>query len=287
VGTKAGSEQIDCNSEYKKPGIPAADKMRAEIYDACYRDTEKLVRVPLMLPSQMFAGDGKSKTTLKANDEVTQMYMSARKSMGHVYSGDGKRGSGFFLSKDGAFATDYHVVGDASTFKIKTDDGHLHNASVIAVDEKNDVALMQVQKLSLKEKFNPVSLKPFDPSSSGEYFLSCGFGSTEKLHCSPGKFKTLTRQKDLNFPDPPAFLDPNRELIQLRQHSARGDSGGLIFSAQDRSVSMLVGMSDDSPNAPGSMTIGIPAQRLLELQDELRKRNLSPIERLFDGFKNR
>lgn len=281
---EAASEKINCKTEYGKHDIPEADKMRLEVYDACYKDTNKPVSVPLMFPSKAFAGDRQSNTTLSANDEVTQMYMSARKSMAHVYSGNGKRGSSFFISEDGVLATDYHVVADSSVFKVKTADGFERNALRLAFDAKNDVALLQVQKLSVDEKFNPVTVKPFDPENSGNYFLSCGYGAGEKLHCSPGKYDKMSLQKDINFEDPPPYLDPNRELVLLRQHSARGDSGGLIMSEKDGSVNMLVDLSDDSVNSPGSTTIGIPAQRLLELQAELRRRNMSPLEKLFGSL---
>lgn len=281
-----GSEKIDCKSEYSKRGIPAADKMRTEVFDACYRDTNKPINLPLMLPAKRFAGDAKSNTTLSSNDDIAELYMTARKSMGHVFAATGKRGSGFFIDKNGTFATDYHVVDGSDQFKVKTDDGFEHAATLLAADQKNDLALLQVQKLSVNEQFNAVTVKPFDPLSSGEYYLSCGFGAAQTLHCSPGKYKSMSAQKDLNFVDPPPYLDPDRQLVVLHQHSVPGDSGGLILSPRDGSASMLVGMSDATPKVPGTTTIGIPAQRILELQAELRRRSMSPIEKLF-GLANR
>lgn len=53
-------------------------------------------------------------------------------------------GSGFFISADGYAVTNNHVVDDAKTVQVTTDDGRTLDAKVIGTDPKTDLALIKV-----------------------------------------------------------------------------------------------------------------------------------------------
>lgn len=53
-------------------------------------------------------------------------------------------GSGFFIDTNGTIATNYHVIDDASYLPVKPfGEEDYHSASVISVDETNDLAILQ------------------------------------------------------------------------------------------------------------------------------------------------
>jgi S1-C subfamily serine protease len=58
-------------------------------------------------------------------------------------------GTGFFVSEDGAFITNAHVVGDCTKILVKLDDGSIKPAERQALDATNDLALL---KLDLRPK---------------------------------------------------------------------------------------------------------------------------------------
>jgi serine protease Do len=53
-------------------------------------------------------------------------------------------GSGFFISADGFAVTDNHVVSNASSVQVITDDGRTLDAKVVGSDPKTDIALVKV-----------------------------------------------------------------------------------------------------------------------------------------------
>ncbi|MCW1923225.1 trypsin-like peptidase domain-containing protein [Luteolibacter arcticus] len=55
----------------------------------------------------------------------------------------GSFGSGFFISADGWLVTNRHVVGKADTVDLRTSDGKIVPAQVVARDPKNDLALLK------------------------------------------------------------------------------------------------------------------------------------------------
>jgi serine protease Do len=68
---------------------------------------------------------------------------------GHGPRGGGERqalGSGFFISADGYVVTNNHVVDNAKTVQVTTDDGRTLDANVVGTDPKTDVALLKVKE---------------------------------------------------------------------------------------------------------------------------------------------
>src|ERR1700752_2388200 len=53
-------------------------------------------------------------------------------------------GSGFFISADGYAVTNNHVVDNANSVQVTTDDGSVYTAKVIGTDPKTDLALIKV-----------------------------------------------------------------------------------------------------------------------------------------------
>lgn len=62
-----------------------------------------------------------------------------------VALGDIYTGSGFFITQDGYFVTNYHVIRDASEIQLRDQKGRLHNAEVIRTDKANDLAILKAE----------------------------------------------------------------------------------------------------------------------------------------------
>lgn len=256
----SSQSKIDCNAEFAKD-TPSAHKLSMDVFESCFKNSNRRIRVPLMYEGESYQAPSANTATYPANHLLTELYMSARKASAKVATSDGKLGTAFFISEDGDMATDFHVVKNNASVSVRTDDGNTRRADVIAKDPKNDVAVLRVQKLHRDEKFKPVAIAPFDfDNASSHQFFACGFGNREEMHCSPGRFKGIKLQRDIKLVDPAPYLDPNRQLAWLNQHTTRGDSGGLIFNLKDKTVTLLVGMTDSF-----GITLATPAQRLIEL----------------------
>lgn len=61
-------------------------------------------------------------------------------SFGAIYTG-----SGFFITKDGYFVTNYHVIRDASEIQLRDIKGNIHKAQVIKTDKVNDLAILKAE----------------------------------------------------------------------------------------------------------------------------------------------
>lgn len=268
------------NSEIdtKRPEQRAADdgsRLSSEVFELARagQGENKTVSVPLLKAGEERDEAGKVPISkLAANDAKARLFNEALKSMGRVVADgdvtdpdDDFYGSGFFLDKDGLFFTGYHVIelDDDKRVTVTTNDGVTHKARVVASDEKNDLALLQVEKKSRKEEFSAVKLAPFDETKKGQEFLGCGYGEDVELHCSPGVFDQVVKQKDIKLKDSAPYFDPERTLAHLTQHTEKGDSGGLEFSIEDGTVKLLIDMTDNLKH-----TLAIPAQRLIELKEK-------------------
>lgn len=262
----SNQSKIDCKEEYAK-GIPSAQKLSMEAFESCYKKSNHPIHLPLLKPGVNEDSTASKPATYPANHPYTELFMAARKSSASVKTSENRRGTAFFISADGDMATDYHVVKDHGFVSVKTVDGKTRRAIVMATDPANDTAVLKVQKLHADEKFQPLSIAPFQLAKAEGKYLACGFGGREELHCSPGKYQGSMLQRDVNLVDHVPYMDPNRQLIALRQHTKRGDSGGMIFDLKTRKVTLLIGMTDSSAS-----TLATPAQRLIELHSVMNKK---------------
>lgn len=67
-------------------------------------------------------------------------------------------GSGFLISNDGKILTAAHVVSDPASVTVKLSNGNKVKASVIKMDTRRDVALLQIKNLSKAAGLKPLVL---------------------------------------------------------------------------------------------------------------------------------
>lgn len=140
-------------------------------------------------------------------------------------------GSGFFITTDGYFVTNYHVVDGASAVAIKVDDG-LVQAKVVKTDATNDIAVLKVEG-----KYPCLPLGEDLQTRPGEEVFTIGFPMTDVMGEAPkttlGTVSALTGIND----DARAF--------QISVQIQPGNSGGPLVL---KSTGNVIGVTSASLN---------------------------------------
>jgi serine protease Do len=139
-------------------------------------------------------------------------------------NGDGGRevvtgqGSGFFISADGYAVTNNHVVQNAETVQVTTDDGKTYAAKVIGADPRTDLALIKVDA----KDFPYVKLGENAPRV-GDWVLAVGnpFGLGGTVTAGI----VSARGRDIG-------AGPYDDFIQIDAPVNKGNSGGPTFDVE-------------------------------------------------------
>ena len=152
-------------------------------------------------------------------------------------------GSGFFISADGYAVTNNHVVNNAKTVQVVTDDGKTLSAKVIGTDEKTDLALIKVDG----NNFPFVKFADRDPRI-GDWVVAVGnpFGLGGTVTAGV----VSARGRDIG--------SGSNEFIQIDAPINRGNSGGPTFDLDGNVIGVNTAIY--SPSG-GSVGIGfdVPA----------------------------
>lgn len=135
-------------------------------------------------------------------------------------------GSGFFITPDGYFATNFHVISDATSIVIRDVHGNLFSASLVRVDKSNDLAILKVQ--------NKVQAIPIENSSSvkrGSAVVAIGFPHIDVQGLEPkvtdGLVNSLTGIQD------------NPKYFQISTAVQSGNSGGPLLNMYGNIVGLV------------------------------------------------
>ena len=154
-------------------------------------------------------------------------------------------GSGFFISPDGYAVTNNHVVDNAKSVQITTDDGTIYTAKVLGTDPKTDVALIKVDG---KNDFPYVKFADHEPRI-GDWVVAVGnpFGLGGTVTAGI----VSARGRDIGAS---AYDD----YIQIDAPINKGNSGGPAFDVNGNVIGVNTAIY--SPSG-GSVGIGfdIPA----------------------------
>lgn len=218
------------------------------------------------------------------SDASVALHQDAYKqSVGRIETIDGKKpdgtdattgGTGFFVSRDGLLATDYHVVKDAKNNQItvRTADGTNHTARIVGIDTGNDLALLQVQPAKQNETFIPVELAASsqDLRANDEMMMrghpkrveqSIVANGTENTFVPLDTFKLKGGLLPGEIADRPMIVT---NMVDAKVQS--GDSGSPLIRKGDGKVVGIVDFSTDKGEA-----ISTPVEALHNLIAETRQ----------------
>ena len=153
-------------------------------------------------------------------------------------------GSGFFISADGYAVTNNHVIANAKTVQVTTDDGRTLPAKVVGADERTDLALIKVEG----RNFPYVKFADHDPRI-GDWVIAVGnpFGLGGTVTAGI----VSARGRDIG-------ASTYDDFIQIDAPVNKGNSGGPSFDLDGNVIGVNTAIF--SPSG-GSVGIGfdIPA----------------------------
>jgi putative serine protease PepD len=171
---------------------------------------------------------------------VRTIYSAASPSVVSVRTGEGS-GTGFLVNSDGTIVTNAHVVGDSSEVQVRfTDDGDLHTARVLGVDESTDLAAIKVDA-SAANGVKPLALADSDKVQVGDTALAIGYPLGLDRTATSGIVSGLERQ----ISAPNGFsID---KVIQTDAAVNPGNSGGPLLNARGE----VIGVNSQIATAGG------------------------------------
>lgn len=167
------------------------------------------------------------------------------------------QGSGFFISADGYVVTNNHVVDNASTVEVKTDDGRTLQAKVVGTDPKTDLAVLKVQDGG---SFPFVPLAARTPRV-GDWVVAIGnpFGLGGTVTAGI----VSARGRDIG-------AGPYDDFLQIDAPVNRGNSGGPTFNLNGEVVGINTAIASPSGGSVG-IAFAIPADEASKVIASLRE----------------
>jgi serine protease Do len=166
------------------------------------------------------------------------------------------QGSGFFISPDGYAVTNNHVVENAESVKVTTDDGKSYTAKVIGTDPRTDLALIKVDGAN----FPYVNLSDATPRV-GDWVLAVGnpFGLGGTVTAGI----VSARGRDIG-------AGPYDDFIQIDAPVNRGNSGGPTFDVDGNVIGVNTAIYSPSGGSVG-IAFAIPAETVKSVITQLRE----------------
>lgn len=170
--------------------------------------------------------------------------------------GAGVQGSGWVV-RPGLVATNTHVIAGSDEIRVAAPNGQTLPAVLVAVDVKNDVALLRVRGLTAR----PLRIAARVPQEDQVVML--GYPRDGPLTAV-----AATAGRPINVFTPDAYGERTRlrTVVPLRGKVQRGDSGGPVVNAAGRVVGMMFAAS-----TKGGGGFAVPAAKIeADLEGPLR-----------------
>lgn len=183
-------------------------------------------------------------------------------------------GTGFAL-KDNYIVTNYHVVGEAKTIYVQGVNGDFttrYNATVIATDKVNDLAILKVNGVNISNADIPYSIKT-STADVGEDVFVLGYPLTstmgEELKLTTGVISSKTGfQGDVSIYQISAPIQP-------------GNSGGPLFDGNGNIIGIVSAKHTDAEN----VSYAIKASYLRNLMESAITENILPQTNNISNYK--
>lgn len=165
-------------------------------------------------------------------------------------------GSGFLISADGYLITTNHLIEQAGSIEVTTDDNKTHSAKLVGADAKSDLALLKVDS---DQQFPFVRLADRTPRV-GEWVLAVG--NPYGLGGTITRGIVSARPRDLK-------MGSYNDFLQIDASINQGNSGGPTFDLEGNVVGV-----NSAILAPGRASTGIgfaiPAETVKTVVGQLK-----------------
>ncbi len=172
----------------------------------------------------------------------------------YCYDTDGNEsttGSGFIMFEENICVTNYHVLKDAHTFKISTNEDITISASgIIACSKEKDIAIVKLQE---ETELKSLSIGDSDKVKKGETVIAIG---------SPLGIKNTISQGILSG----RLMFDNMDVLQITAPISAGSSGGALFDDSGKVVGVTFASYEDGQN----LNLAIPINEVKSLYEKAR-----------------
>lgn len=148
------------------------------------------------------------------------------------------RGSGVVISEDGFILTNFHVVEDADSIKVRFKDGADYEAKVQGLDRESDIAVIKINKTGL----TPAKIGDSTKTRVGEFVLAVGAPFELDYSVTFGHISAMGRSFETSF-SMGQYVD--QDFLQTDASINPGNSGGPLVNLYGEVVginSMIRGM---------------------------------------------
>jgi serine protease Do len=170
------------------------------------------------------------------------------------------QGSGFFITSDGYAVTNNHVVENAKTVEVTTDDAKVYSAKVIGTDARTDIALIKVEGGG---DFPYVKLADKAPRI-GDWVIAVGnpFGLGGTVTAGI----VSARGRDIG-------AGPYDDFIQIDAPVNKGNSGGPTFDMDGNVIGVNTAIFSPSGGSVG-IAFDIPSETVKSVVAQLKDKGL-------------
>ena len=174
-------------------------------------------------------------------------------------------GSGFFITEDGYVLTNYHVISTAHQYgyavSVLTYDGTTYQATIVGVDEDNDIALLKVDASGV----TPVTFGDSDSMSVGDTVYAVGnpLGELEFTMTS-GMISALDRT--ITTSD---GTDSGINMFQIDAAVNAGNSGGPVYNTSGQVIGIVT--AKYSSSGVEGLGVAIPVNDAVAIANDLMK----------------
>ncbi len=154
-------------------------------------------------------------------------------------------GSGFIISSDGLILTNKHVVSDASaSYTVITSDGTKYNATILARDPNQDLAVVKIKTTGLPT----VALGDSDSLELGQTAIAIGNALGEFSNTvSVGVISGLARTVTASAPDT-GTQETIQGVIQTDAAINPGNSGGPLLNLRGEVIGINTAIASNAEN---------------------------------------
>lgn len=157
-------------------------------------------------------------------------------------------GSGFICFDDSTVITNFHVIDEANTCKISTDEDKTYEIeNVICYSQEFDVAVLKIKE--------PTGLKPLKTGKSdlikkGETVVAIG---------SPLGIKNSVSKGILSG----RVMEDNMDVLQFTAEISNGSSGGALFNDKGDVIGITYASYEEGQN----LNLAVPIEKAIELYE--------------------
>ncbi|GEM_PF-1940646 len=163
---------------------------------------------------------------------------------------DTRQGSGFLVDSSGRIVTNFHVVRDARSMRVKLASGDVYeNVTVLATDERRDLAVLQVPGFHLPAL--PLGNSNSVHTGAGVVLIGSPLGLENTV--STGIVSGRRQEKE------------GYALIQVSAPASPGSSGGPVLSRKG----LVIGVAVSQMQAGQNLNFAVPINYVRGLLDHL------------------